>query len=345
MSIELPVLRLGLVGFTAEQQQMLGTVAATAGSGGMVWEISKLQDADAWWVNGARCQLLVDGSVRVASGMPGGRSLQLNLADVERPIAFCGPLPRGFQPDHFFALESVPSMKIVLRKFESWLSPLAAQFCLASHIVENEGALAAGVYHVSNHGTLLAVVDLQGEVGVLPTAGPLDFEEAVWHHRPAGAGSIPAGFVQASLSQLMWQYALRTSRDVLPRRYRKGALYFRRPPRVAQRLLKDSHLLLMRELSCEAGSFDELQQRTGMPSNSLAHYLGALYLVGAITANPKRAAAAWPVPRRAEPGVASQSPANSVTPSGLEQDSGVPSPPQARARFADLTAPAPMGGM
>lgn len=345
MTIELPVLRLGLVGFTAEQQQTLGSVAATAGSGGMVWEISKLQDADAWWVNGARCQLLADGSVRVASGVPGGRSLQLNLADVDRPIAFCGPLPRGFEPDHFFALESVPSMKIVLRKFENWLSPLAAQFCLASHVVENEGALAAGVYHVSNHGTLLAVVDLQGEVGVLPTAGPIDFDEAVWHHRPAGASAIPAGFVQASLSQLMWQYALRTSRDVLPRRYRKGVLYFRRPPRVAQRLLKDSHLLLMRELSCEAGSFEELQHRTGMPANSLAHYLGALYLVGAITANPKRAAMASPVARHAEAGVVSQSSGNSVT-SGLEQDSGVPmQQPQVRARFADLTAPAPMGGL
>ncbi|RZJ25277.1 MAG: hypothetical protein EOO54_06850 [Haliea sp.] len=345
MSIELPVLRLGLVGFTVEQQQILSGVATTAASSGLVWEITKLEDADAWWVNGARCQLLADGSMRIASGVPGGRSLQLNLADIDRPVAFCGPLPRSFQPDHFFALESVPSMKTVLRKFESWLSSLAAQFCLASHIVENEGALAPGVYHVSNHGTLLAVVDLQGEVGVLPSAGPIDFEEAVWHHRPAGAASIPAGFVQASLSQLMWQYAVRTSRDVLPRRYRKGVLYFRRPPRIAQRLLRDAHLLLMRELSCEAGSFEELQQRTGMAANSLAHHLGALYLVGAITANPKRAAAVWPVARRAESAAASQNPVNSVTPSGLEQDSGVPPQLQVRARFADLTAPAPMGGL
>ncbi|RYG09530.1 MAG: hypothetical protein EON92_14485, partial [Burkholderiales bacterium] len=139
MSIELPVLRLGLVGFTAEQQQVLTGVATTAASSGVVWEISRLEDADAWWVNGARCQLLADGSMRIASGVPGGRSLQLSLADIDRPVAFCGPLPRSFQPDHFFALESQPSMKSVLRKFESWLSSLAAQFCLASHIVENEG--------------------------------------------------------------------------------------------------------------------------------------------------------------------------------------------------------------
>lgn len=345
MSIELPVLRLGLVGFTVEQQLLLTDVVTAAAASGLVWEISKLEDADAWWVNGARCQLLADGSMRIASGVPGGRSLQLNLADIDRPVAFCGPLPRSFQPDHLFALDSQPSMKAVLRRFERWLSSLAAQFCLASHIVENEGALAPGVYHVSNHGTLLAVVDLQGDVGVLPSAGPIDFEEAVWHHRPAGAASIPAGFVQASLSQLMWQYALRTSRDVLPRRYRKGPLYFRRPPRVAQRSLKDAHLLLMRELSCQAGSFEELQQRTGMAADILSQHLAALYLVGTITANPKRAAATWPAPRRPEPGVASQSPPHSVTPSGLDQDSGLPMQMPARGRFSDLTAPAPIGGM
>ena len=311
----------------------------------MVWDLGKLADADAWWVNGSRSQLLTDGSLRVSPGAPAGRSLQLNLAEVDRPIAFAEPIAsKDFQPALRFDMESVRSMNAVLARFEAGLRPLAAQFCLASHVIENESAMAAGVYHVNANGALLAVVNLQGQVGVLPTARPVDFAGALWHHRPASADSIPETFVRASLSQLMWQYALRTSRDVLPKRYRKGLLYFRRPPRLPQRLLKDAHLLLIRELACAAGSFEELQQRTGLAAGPLARHLGALYLVGAITANPKRAATGWPVARRgSDASDSSVSLPSSLPPSGIEQDPSVGGHMQARARFDDLTAPAPMG--
>lgn len=89
----------------------------------------------------------------------------------------------------------------------------------------------------------------------------------------------------------MWQYAMRTRRDALPSHYRTSMLFFRRPPRLPQRVLKDSHLLLLRELAQSPGNFEELQQRTGLVEPLLARDLAALYLVGSITSNPKRAAA------------------------------------------------------
>ena len=43
-------------------------------------------------------------------------------------------------------------MNRVLEKFDASLSPLTAQFCLASHIVEHQTALGSGVFEVSLNG-------------------------------------------------------------------------------------------------------------------------------------------------------------------------------------------------
>ncbi len=338
MSLELPVLRLGLAGFTTEQQQQLAGMLDQAGSEGVVWEIVPFAEADAWWINGARTQLLADGTLRVASGVPAGRSTQLNLQDIDRPVAFAVPLaPRHFEPTLSFDPASRTSVAQVLERIEGWLRPLVAQFCLAAQIIEQESALGSGIYHVSAGGKLLAVVNLRGEVGVLPTAQPAEFEDAMWNHRPPAAGLMPESFVRTTLSQLMWQYALRTSRDVLPRRYRTGPLYFRRPPRLPQRMLKDSHLLLLRELAGAPGSFAELELRTGLTGDTLAQALAALYLVGSITSNPKRAGA--PASRRGEAADSGHGLQHSVVP---DTDPGAIAPLR-RPRISDLTAPAPLG--
>jgi hypothetical protein len=130
---------------------------------------------------------------------------------------------------------------------------------------------------------------------------------------------------------------------VLPKRYRTGELYFRRPPRLPQRLLSDAHLLLMRELSTSSGNFADLQQRTGMAAANLAKTLAALYLVGSITSNPKRATAQRAATSRddIEP---SQGLQHSIVPSGLEGES-VPGPQPDRRRRRlqdDFTLPIPL---
>jgi hypothetical protein len=334
MAIELPYLRLGLAGFSAAQQDQLATVVRHASSD--TWRLGKFADADAWMVNGARVQILLDTTVRVASGEPGGRSLHLDLHDVDRPIAFSLPLaPRHFEPRYTFEAESASSVAAVLEKFEGWMRPLVAQFCLASLILEQESVLRPGIHHVSAEGALIAVVNMQGETGVLPTATAVDFDNAMWKRLPAPS-AIPEHFVRSSLAQLMWQFAVRTRRDILPARYRTGLLYFRRPPRLPARLMTDSHLLLMRELACAPGDFESLQQRTGLGGTALARDLAALYFVGAITSNPRRAA---PLPKRPAGDSAHSHP--SGLPSGIDADSQAPAP---RVQpFADLTAPAVIG--
>lgn len=340
MSIELPVLRLGLAGFAAQQVAELDAMLRRSAPGRNVWQIGHFSDSDAWWLNGARTQRMMDGTIRIQPAIPTERSLHLNLKEVDRPVGFS--LPVAFTPSHpnyTFEPDSVASINAVLEKFEGWLQPVAAQFALAARIIEQETVLGTSMYHVILNARLLAVVDMKGDIGVFPSAGPADFDDAMWVRQP-GKTEIPESFFRTTLSELMWQYAVRTTRDVLPKRYRSGMLYFRRPPRLPQRLLSDAHMLLMRELSAAAGTFAELQQRTGMAAPAMARVLAALYLVGTITSNPKRATVTRAVSGRdeIEP---SQGLQHSIVPSGLDADT---QPPRLRLRpsRADFTLPMPL---
>lgn len=337
MTIELPVLRLGLAGFSAEQRDHVTSSLPRVAPGTLAWTVGELGDADTWWVNGAGVHRMDETTVRVAAGVPTARSLLLRLPDIDRPVAFTQPLAcPDLQPAYTLDIGSPESMTAVLDRFESWLSPLTAQLCLASHIVEHHTALRAGVFEVRLDGRLLAKVDMHGEVGVLPGADPADFENADWSR--SQSGRIPEDLARTSMSQLMWQYSVRTQRDLLPRHYRSGLLYFRRPPRVPNRLLRDSHLLLMRELAGGPASFQALQQATEMHPARLAHGLAALYFVGSITANPKRAAP-YQAPRRGDTDSGSVS---SSLPWGVDAATAG-EVPAAGLGQSDLTAPAPMG--
>lgn len=329
MNNELPTFRLGISGFGSGEQQSIERVLQAGAGEAAMWEIGDADNADAWWLNGARTHSLGGGRIRVAPGIPTAPTLQLHLPDVDRPVAFAQPLPARMEVRCRFDLANPASMKGVLRQFDAWFSPVVAQFCLASHIVEHQSALGAGKFELHVDSELLAIVDMHGEAAVRGTAGPAEFEQAVWS-RAAGE-SVPESFVQASLSQLMWQYALRTQRDVLPRHYRTGMLYFRRAPRLSQRLLKDSHFLVMRELKIAPGTFADLMKRCAMDEARLARELAALYFVGSITSNPKRAA------RLAH----EQSTGGNLN-SGIDADS-LEEPKQLRRPVPhDLTAPAPL---
>lgn len=345
MALELPLLRIGLAGFTLEQLEALRQLLAQDTATRQTWDFTKPEDADALWINGARTQLLPDGMLRVAAGIAGERSTLIDPRELQRPIAFARPLPHPFPAYLSFDIEP-HSVALVLRELEVMLRPLISQFCLASQILEQEQALGSGVYHVARaDGLLIAVVDLRGDVGVLTTASALDFDDALWAAVPRQQSEMPPQFFRCSLSRLMWEYAMRTSRDVLPARYRTETLFFRRPPRLPQRLLADAHLLILRELAGEPGNFKDLQQRTQLAPEVLAQDLAALYLVGAITSNARRAAPIQSRPQDMVDGVHSTQSFSSSRrdDSGLSTRSGPqtlgPSPGPKRP---DRTAPAPL---
>ena len=331
MTPEHPFLRLGLAGFSADQLErvraLLDSRPVTAAAG---WRIAPFGDADAWWVHGSRTMPQADGTLRIAPGRPSERSIHLDLQDVDRPLAFAKPLPPApFQAACRFDLDDDGEAAAVLDLFTVWLQPIVAQFHLAASVLEQHAALGSGAFHVFQGPQLIAVVNLRGDAGVLASASAAHFDEAIWRRCPQANPFIPEQFVRVSLSELMWQFAMRSSQDLLPPHYRSGLLYFRRPPRLPQRMMRDSHLLLLRELATGCGTMEELQNRTGMTEEQIARDLAALYLVGAITSNAKRAAAG--ATRRLE-----------TNDSLLSAPPSLPNAARPAPTKPDLTAPAPL---
>jgi hypothetical protein len=289
---ELPVLRLGLAGFTREEEAALCVeLAWRATERRMAWHVGPLGEADAWCVNGSRLRRLPDGTWRIAPAHPSERSVRIDPDEVDWPMAFSLPAgPPDFEASYRFELDSPESIQGLLEQLEGWLRPVMLQFALASHIVQQNLDLSAGVYHVTVNSKLYAIVSRRAGIGVWPIADPTHLDKAVWHHRPDAADAIPGTFMRVPLAEAMWQYATRTMRDCLPPHYRRKRLYLRRPPPLPMRMLSNHALLLVRELTRSPGSFADLAQRTGIAGADLARLLAALYMVGSVTANAKRLA-------------------------------------------------------
>jgi hypothetical protein len=295
---EQPILWLGMSGFAPEQRPVL-EASLTRSPGSPSWRTCAFGDADAWLVNGANVRVMPDGNLKVAPGLPTERALNLNLSEVDRPVAFGLPLASNdFEPRCTFHPGSEASIHGVLAQFEGWLRLLRAEFVLGAQLIERGETLLRGVYHVSHNGSLLAVIDLQeGKCAIAPGAHPVDLWEAEWAKRPVGARDMPPGFVSTTPARLAWAYVRRTDRDLLPPRYHTAPIYYRHVPRVPVRWLQDSQLLLLRELSVEPGTFQALRQRTGFSVKDLEHDLTCLYYASSITTTQSRAAQLSPAGR------------------------------------------------
>ncbi len=330
-SLELPVFRLGLVGFAPAQHALLESTLGHVDSD-MGWQLAKLSHADAWCANGSVLEVLPDGSLQIGS-TAGARPVRLNLGDSERPIAFSLPLAtRQLKDVATFHLNSPASVKGMLDCFGGRLRPMAVQLCLAAYIAEHNLDFNESVFHVTAKGRLQAVISRSG-VGVLPIADPAEVVSASWAHRPPFANEIPRHFQRIGLPQLMWQYVMRTSRDILPPRFRTGLIYWRAPPQLPHRLLADAHLIVARELSRSPATLRDLGEHTRLTEAQLARCLAAFYVAGSITTDRRRSAGA-----RAERNstMASLRESFMSTCASLSGDAD-----QAPGFVADVTAPAP----
>lgn len=286
---ELPVLRLALVGFSPAEQAVL-ELALTHIRPGLVWRQSAVAEADALFASGSRATVLANGFVQLGAGTAGTRPILIDLNDSDRPLAFSEPVsvPRlANRPT--FDLRKPESIHSMVVQFTGWLRPLAVQFWLASRIVQERLDLNSTVYHVTIDGRLQAVLSRRNGIGVLPIADPARLADAVWAKRPAPADEIPGHFVQVPLPQVLWQYAMRTTRELLPTYFRSGPIYWCRAPQLPQRMFKDSHLMIVRELANAPLSFVELGRRTKLADTVLARDLAALRLVGTVTHDRKQA--------------------------------------------------------
>lgn len=286
---EQPILWLGMAGFgPALRAQLEAALAESAGHAR--WRVCTLGEADAWWVNGAGVRVMPGGNLKVAAGLPTERALNLDLSEVDRPVAFAAPLASpDFEPACVFDPASPPSIHAALLQLENWLRSLRARFVLGKQIIQRGTQLRQGVFHISHGGKLLAVLDfVGGKAAIAPSAHPIDLWEATWQKRPVLARDLPSAFIHLTPSQLAWSYVRRTDQDMLPMRYRTDTMYYRGPPDVPVNWLRDSQLMLLRELAAEPGNVAALRQRTGLPFETVVHDLACLYYAGAITTTKRK---------------------------------------------------------
>lgn len=287
---EQPVLWLGLAGFPPAERKALEASIARA-SGVARWRTCPFGDADGWWVNGPKCSVIDGDRLKVAPGLPTEHTLRLQLSEINRPLGFAQPLaPSNLEVLCVFDATSEESVRGALAQFEKWLMPVRTRFVLGALLMQRDSEQRRGTFHLSYRGTLLTVLDFeQGTAAVSPRAHPPDLWEATWERRPAGAGTTPKGFASCTITQLAWGYVRRTDRDMLPQRYRTEMIYYRHVPRVPMRWLRDSQLLLLREVSAEPGTLQSLQDRTSLPAEQIAHDLACLYYAGSVTTTPEAA--------------------------------------------------------
>jgi hypothetical protein len=298
--VEQPVLRLGLLGFDAGGAQRLAHWAGLTQPGWPVWRESDPHQADAWMIHGGAVEVLGRDGVLIHHPQGSGEWLALNRVEVDRPLAFAAPLPDGFASGEFFQADDEHGVRLRLQRFEAWLRPLRSQFALGARLVERLGRDKNGVVHVLNEGRLLAVIDLdRWQAGLFIPARPVDIDMAEWVSRPRLAGDIPPAFMRLPLQRVLWTYAVRTTRDVLPARYRDQIIHLRRVPRLPARWFDGLHLMLMRELANQPADLQALAQRVGCPLAEVAHHLAALYYAGGVTTDADSARRAAPETRKA----------------------------------------------
>jgi hypothetical protein len=200
-----------MIGFSRGQELALDQLLRRRPAPAVHWRVGRLQDADAWWANGARTQVLGDGSLRVAPGEPGGGAVRLSLLEVNRPLAFAEPLAHpDFEPALSFRFTDRASIHSLLDVMQTrWLAATAARLWLAARLAATQHELTHPVYHVASRGRLLAVIDRSGDVGIAPGLTVPDMEDASWVPRPLAARFFPPSFHRTTIAELVRSHALR----------------------------------------------------------------------------------------------------------------------------------------
>ena len=327
--VEQPLLRLGMLGFSDDVGLRLQSLASEEREGWPRWRCCDPHVADAWMINGRA--VAVKGRDELVINHPFGSNERLTLhrAEVDRPLAFAAPLPKGFASAEFFEAGDEQSVRQRLQRFEAWLRPLRSQFALGAAVFDH-AARARDVVHLVLEGKLLAVLDfVRWQAGILVPARPVELSVAEWVSKPPSANDIPPTFIRLPLHRVMWTYAVRTARDVLPERYWRSRIYLRRVPQLPARWFGSEHLELMHLLTQAPATFEELEERTGLTSPVLAHSLAALYHAGGLTTDPESA-------RRAED--QTRLSLTKLKLDGKETDSDL----KKRFRSSDLAAPTSM---
>jgi hypothetical protein len=285
--MELPLLRIGLLGFDTPQAQRATVRIASVASNRARWETVSFEDADLWLIHSPSASSAEQRGLRISQDGDAGSALTIYPHQTSRPVAFTLPLPDTIDAVLRIDLDDMYQTARDLDNFAAALPRLCTQFALGEQVATRQANLEASTYHLSFEGKLIAVVDLaHWRASLLPTAKPIELSLASWRHRPHDSAQAPAGFEVIALERLMWVYASRTRAPRLPEAYNTHAIYLRRLSTLPQSWLHRDHMNLISYLNKQPHTMASLQQVTQLSTERLVACLSALYYSGTITVHP-----------------------------------------------------------
>ncbi|BDT65904.1 hypothetical protein os1_00530 [Comamonadaceae bacterium OS-1] len=284
MVLDRPIFWLGLAGLSPQQRAALVAVLPYQPTSLPAWRVAKFAEADAWCINGGAARLHDDGTLTVPDSRSAESELLLHLDQVDRPLAFTRPLSAPeIEPLTTFEPESERAVRMVLKKFETWLQPLRAQYFLGALLHQRVGNLSLVAYELTHQGVLLAVVDIpKRRIDYLADASPVQLEQAGWDVRGPDSEPLPSRFQKVGLREVMWQFAQHSAVDLLPTVFKTDALRLLRQPLVPEAWLKDSQRTVLRALEIGPCSLEQLLQ-SGLNPEQLGRDLVSLYFDGALS--------------------------------------------------------------
>lgn len=300
----LPQLYLGLLGFDPERERWLRDLLAQHNELAQknqdnplghqaLWAVVNFREADALLVSGAGAHT-ADGNVLRFRDDPTSLNQEVPIAimldQVAQPFAISDPrrlmeLGADLKTYPIFNMAVPTSLPLILRQFEGILRPLRSLYILALALTERRSELATQqTYHLEVRGRLDVVVDLpRRRVLVRPGARPADLAEAAWLRRPASANFAPSHFMECTLAEISWMFAMHCPRFELPLRYQNKPLWLRRSPEIRSSLLYPRHALLLDRLCNGPVSLADLPAELSLDPQSVKRDIYALYLIRSIT--------------------------------------------------------------
>jgi hypothetical protein len=139
--------------------------------------------------------------------------------------------------------------------------------------------------HVACSGKLVAVLNTHSpKVAMRQDATEDELDNLSTQTMPASAGGTPAGFTEALLWDVIWQYGLHDPQALseLPREVAYRPLQLRRLPSVTPELLEPRHTTVMRYLLKDHLTFEQLITATEIAPHLLCQDIAAMVLTRAI---------------------------------------------------------------
>ncbi len=288
------LLGVSFLGFSPRACDQLTTWIGAFGRDDCGWRVMEPQRADVWCINADVVEDRGAAGLNVRHRLADGQLQGLDLRHAPGLLAVSSEHFTAAAGAVLFDAHRQASVVAAFRTLESRLGMLRCDYALGCSLAWHQEEVASGgVYQLLYHSRLTAVVDLRRGMAAFPlTATPGDLLRAEWTRRPLGAGVAPDSFVRRATGDLVWTYAVRTTLDILPTRYRRRPIFFCRMPRMPIEQLDPAHIRLMAALRSGPMVLADLAARLGATEKQVGHWLAALHAAGAVSVDPPAASTA-----------------------------------------------------